>query len=364
MRARHIEKAGQKGFTLLEVIIAVAMIGVITVLVSPSFKMMSNAQRKAYEQEQTLINQKIGRALIAHSEEEGLIPGFLPDPCMHYGSYQIYRVYSTTNCSVNDTLKPYLIQQGLNPSMIANDGTGNKNIRIYQRVPTVSQWAYFDGRKTERVLLTYDIGVIYTTNCGESQPCGKVITGGVPQRSVPVFSNETAATAGAGKLFESNLSTWKPGTQDVGVTYITTLPQQKKNLEKTVKNLETIIEAFKRYAKPRLAANPELIPYPLTLSMARLPEDPTMNQGCREGWYGLDSVNIDIINQLGFPNQETGRTAWGASIEFCRDYDPSGTSNYGEPPHLGALRIHRSVGIEQYPDHDPDNSINNIVISF
>jgi len=67
---------------------------------------------------------------------------------------------------------------------------------------------------------------------------------------------------------------------------------------------------------------------------------------------------------LGIPgsNFEMGRSEWGGSIEYCRDYDPSLSSPYGTAPHFAALRIHKDLTSGGPPDAlIPQN---NILISF
>ena len=173
------------------------------------------------------------------------------------------------------------------------------------------------------------------------------------------------------RLTLSNFSTWRPGTYDIAPVYFSTLPLQRKMLSITAGNIDRIRDALRNYYETQRAANPlstaNHYPRPSNTSSQQPPDpDPLTNQGCRDGWYILDDALSDILVRIGIGNSEFGRTAWGASIEYCRDYDPTGASGYGVAPHHAALRINRFVSLGAPAENlrtggNPDN---NIVISF
>lgn len=364
----------QRGFTLLEMAFAAAALGIMALAMAPSFSAMRTAQKQAYDNEQADINQRIARALVAHAEDNAYPPGTLTAPCNNSTNKVFASVYNTTYCSgTTSSLRNYLVQEGVPLEKVEHDGSSNQNVRVYQRVAYLSQDAFLFYQGGPLAFLDYDVGVVYTTNCGRGDACNvATATSTAPPQSQPRFADETAATAAAPRLTSAVLSTWKPGTQDVGVAYVSTLPLQKKMMRQTAAHLERIRDAFLRYYESRRLAAPAStanhFPQPSDPAM-RLPADPSpeTNQGCREGWYALDAANIDVLAQVGLgASVEYGRTAWGAAIEYCRDYDPSLTSGYGVAPHYAAIRVLRYLS-EGFPPEDPragGDPFNNIVLSF
>jgi hypothetical protein len=75
-------------------------------------------------------------------------------------------------------------------------------------------------------------------------------------------------------------------------------------------------------------------------------------------------VSVNVLAQLGLGALEYGVTAWGGTIQYCRDYDlidsPT-NANANAQPHYAALRINKSVSLGSIPDA---TAINNVFISF
>lgn len=368
---------GQRGFTLLEMALATAVLGILTLAAVPAMRAMLTAQQNAYVNQQTNINQRIARAMLAHAENEvaglpiGVPVGSLTAPCNNSANRVFFSPFDGTLCPTSTgSLRNYLLQEGVPLHQVALDGTGNRNVRVYQRVAGLSQEAYLFYQGGPKVFLNYDVGVIYTTNCGNWQPCNvSAASSSSPPLSQPVFANETTANAGAVRMTSSNFTTWTPGLRDVGLAYVSTLPLQTKMMRETSDHLNRVRDAFLRFYESRRLANPAStanhFPRPTDPSAQLAPVAlPAGNQGCREGWYGLDTVNVDVLAQIGLgPSVEYGRTAWGASIEYCRDYDPSLTSPHGTAPHYAAIRIFRYLSDGAQPESGGIDD-NNIVISF
>ncbi len=375
MRTRRLKtKAGQGGFTLFEVIFAVMILGILSMALSPAFRTLMMSRDIAYVSEQTAINQKIANALVTYAEYGSATPGVTTSPCHSSTNKVFYAIYNPTLCSGTSALRDYLQQQGVSLSQVNDDGTAAKNLRVFQRLGSESQTAYLFYQSGPMVFLNYDYGVIYMTNCGQSQPCNQTAASSTsPPKSQPTMPGDTATTAGAVRLTTSNRSTWVPGTRDIGVTYVSTLPLQKKMLQTTADQLDRIRTALTNYYASMQAANPSstanFYPQPTDpLQRAPADPDPLTNQGCREGWYQLSNPVIDILPQIGIGGgTEFGFTPFGAAIEYCRDYDPTAASGYGNAPHYAALRINRAVSLKLDPDNnrlDPAAAANNIVISF
>lgn len=358
----------------MEMVLAVAVLGVLTLAIAPSLGALRTAQRQAYVSEQADLNQRIVRAMLSHAEDAVLPPGTLTPPCNNNTNKVFASIYNTTYCSgTTSSLRDYLIQEQVPLDQVAHDGTAAKNLRVYQRVGGLSQPTYLYAQGGPLAYLDYEVGVVYTTNCSITAPCNRTAaSSAAPPKSQPVYENETAATAAALRLQESNMNTWVPGTQDVGVAYLSTLPLQKKLMKQTVDHLERVRAAFLRYYDAKRLESPTStanhFPRPSD-AVVQQPEDPypESNQGCREGWYLLDSAVSDLLAQVGLGvNPEFGRTAWGGSIEYCRDYDPSLTSPYNTAPHYGALRISAYISVGGAPEdtRSGGDPFNNIVISF
>lgn len=365
----------ERGFTLFEVIIAVLLLGILSIVLGPAFRTLLTARAQSYAAEQLAINQKIAAALTTYSEYGTQPAGMLPAPCNNSTNKFFYGIYQPTYCSGTAPLLSYLLQQGVPPHLVNEDGTDAHNVRVYQRVDSVSQNTFLFYQSGPEVALNYDVGVVYTTNCSKSAACNVSAASSTnPPKSQPVYASDTAATAGAVRWTSSNLATWTPGLRDVGAAYFTTLPQQKKMLQATAAHLDRIRSALTAFVAVKQAAAPtstaNFYPQPIDVAQ-RMPAEPNPggNQGCREGWYDLSAANSDILAQVGLSTRidlgrqnEYGWTAWGGTIEYCRDYDPTLTSGYGVAPHFAALRINNAVSYGMAPD--PGNAENNALISF
>ena len=360
----------QKGFTLVELIMGVFVLGILSVMLSPTMRTFMAASDQAYRNQQAAINQKIANAIIQYSTQAVIPAGTTTAPCNSSGNKIFYAIYNATLCASTAALQPYLIQQGVPMNAVNTDGTANANLRVYQRLSGLSQTTYLFYQAGPVVYLNYDFGVIYLTNCGQSQPCNTTAASStLPPSSQPVLSTETLATVGAPRLTTANQSTWTPGTRDIGAAYVSTLPLQMQMLQNTANQLDRLRTNFTNYFNQMQAANPGSTAnfYPAPSNVARvIPSgSPATNQGCREGWYALDDPTIDILWQIGLgasTSVEYGRTAWGGSISYCRDYDPTGLSSYNAPPHFAALRINRALSFGMASD--TVTFANNAVISF
>lgn len=359
----------QGGFTLLEIIFAVFILGLMSLALGPSFRSFITAKEQQYKVEQTSINSKIAAAMLQFAEQgpanAGYAIGSLTPPCNNSTNKIFFAIYNSSLCGLTTNLQPYLQQQGVPMEKVNNDGTANQNVRVYQRLSSLSQNSYLFYQSGPQVYLNYDYGVVYLTNCGAAQACNTGASSSTP----PASSWPGEAGSGAVKLTTTNVTTWTPGIRDVGAAYVSTLPLQKKFLQTTADQIDRLRTSFINFFAAQQAATPAATTnfYPQPTDVARrLPaNDPTLNQGCREGWYPLDDPTMDILAQIGMGGGiEYGRTAWGASIEYCRDYDPTYTSGYGVAPHFAALRINRSVSLSLPPDSSSTGGPQNVIVSF
>jgi len=341
-----------RGFTLVELLITVMVIGVVTILLAPTFNSLITSQRLAYDEKHHLNNQLIGSGLLnyaANSTQNGR----LPPP--YTGSGYTKTVYNPADGSPSGiALAQSLTQSGINPSEINDDGTASKNVRVYQLVQGLTQQVPLYFRSGPLVTLTYDFGAIYLTACAKTDTtCNPNPATGVPGDS-PALS-------------AANYTTWSTSGRDGRAHFVSSLPIQKQMLATTVQRLDKVRDTLLSYLRTQqvTAAGGDTTNWYPNQAGASAPgslsgANPATNQGCRDGWYSLFSTAV--LPTVGLSAQEYGITAWGGAIEYCRDYDPTGTGTPDAPPHYAAIRINANVSAGLGPDHAVPG--NNIVLTF
>lgn len=338
----------QTGFTLIELAITVAIIGFMSVLLSPIFSTLIASQRGAYNQLQKANNQDIASGLIYFARNNSTL-GFLPDPVTGSGlTNAIYDPNSSTAAAV--ALKAAILQTGINPRDINDDGYQNPRIRAYQLVTGLTQSVPLYFQSGPVVVLTYQHGVVYQTNCYQNDTsCNPRPSTGVPGDSP--------------KLTAANIATWNVGTTDSSPVTVSSLPIQKQMMNATAQKIDKIrdsLVSYMRAQQSQAAATDTTNWYPSEAASLG-GANPGTNQGCRDGWYNLASSTV-VLATVGLSPSEFGSTSWGGAIQYCRDYDPTGTKAANAAPHYGALRINKSLSSGTAPDGVTLG--NNIVLSF
>lgn len=342
-----------QGFTLIELILSVTLLGILTIMVTPFFKMLMGARAQAYAQEQALIDQKVANALLAYAGSNTLL-GQLPAPYTG-GSYKS-TVFNPTDATAT-SLQPYLLGGNLNPNFVNNDAAASKRVRVYQKVSGLTHTMPMYGQSGPVVTLNYDFGVVYMTICpldNSSPSCNPNSATGIPGYS-PV-------------LTATNYKTWTTDPRDLPATMFSTLPLQQGMLEVTHTRLDNIRDALSGYARAKMlmaAATDTTNFYPAPTGMGApvlSGGNPATNQGCRDGWYSLNSGVVNVLTQVGLSQAEMGSTAWGGTVQYCRDYDPTGASGANTPPHYAALRVRSAMSLGIAPDNA--SAANNVIISF
>lgn len=341
----------QKGFTLIEVIIATSVLGVLTLVIAPAFSNVLRAQEQAYKERQILVNQKLAKAMLDYAETQ--TKPALPSPCtglsatrVRYGPANTLTGYtSCRSASASDKPLPlsYALKEGIAPKEVNGDGTASDNIRVYQVYTNIDKPNVpLFGRSGSAVDLRYDYGVVYLTKCQRSQACNNAGPYG------PVLSDYVS---------------WQPGTTALYTAYVSTLTIQKERLAETARRLNQVRDGFTAYFNMKRAANPDssVNHYPSAAGTTS-PTD-TLSQGCMTDWHPLyEASATSVLDVLGLNKEELGQTSWGGSIEYCNDYDPSISPAANTMPHYAALRIRKAVTEGGAPDiWAPEN---NVVISF
>lgn len=336
-------RTSEQGFTLLEMIIAVLLFGIVSMSLSPTFKTFMTAKDLAYTERQTLINNKLAAAFTNYATDASA--GSLPLPYTNSTNKFFYAPINPTLTGANTTTM-FAQQQGLTASDFNDDGTANARVRVYQRATGLAQDTFFYFQGGPPVSLSYDLGVLYMTACSRTATCNSSAT-------TPTTQTSPTPT----KLTVSNYTTWTPPSDATSVVYVSTLPIQKQMLQTTAQRFDALRTAFTNYFTAKGV-------YPGPISTAHAYDATASVQGCYDGWYALDqgSVSTEILQQIGFTRVEDGRTAWGATIEYCADYDPLRTKGLGNAPHYAALRANKFLSLGYSPDYGVSD--NNVVVSF
>nr|VFJ49344.1 MAG: prepilin-type N-terminal cleavage/methylation domain-containing protein [Candidatus Kentron sp. FM]VFJ62681.1 MAG: prepilin-type N-terminal cleavage/methylation domain-containing protein [Candidatus Kentron sp. FM]VFK07473.1 MAG: prepilin-type N-terminal cleavage/methylation domain-containing protein [Candidatus Kentron sp. FM] len=394
------------GFSLVELLIAVIVLGVLASIIASHFSILISLQRQDYSNEQRLLNQEIGMALLGFARyhtDHGTLPapytggadGFFNTVC----SPDCDGVFDIDGDGASDeedeeriqALKQELRRSGINQRAINHDDRGLPRIRVYQKatgeaadIGAIAVDTPLFGRHGPQVTLHYDFGVVYTTDCPVGDDtCLETIS----NVTLPGDSELMVASTGDSTQNTSVFSDWQAQGDDIAPFFVSTLPLQKRMLRITAERLNRIRDRLTEYhVSAQLAAQADTTEnlYPAPSS----PPDPDTSAAavsggdCDDAWYDLSSNEVDVLFLIGLDtNQESegeekeyGVTAWGGGIWYCRDYNPQTLDNIcnadtGSDPgavvcriHHAALRIHRSVSEGGAPD--AENSDDNLVLAI
>lgn len=338
----------QRGFTLIELLVTVVVIGIVSLILAPVLGELRASQRQAYNEKHNLNNQLIAKGLTDYARTTSAT-GRLPAP--YTGGGYNSTIYNPADGTPNGVaLTQALTQTGVQVNEINDDGTAAQMVRVYQVVttPTLDVPLYFQSGPL--VTLNYDFGVLYMTGCARgTASCNTGVPGSSP-----------ALTA-------ANIATYATVDPDGRGQFVSSLPVQREMLARTTDRLEKVRNVLLGYLRARqisAAAGDQTNWFPnqtgASAAGSLTGATPSSNQGCRDGWYTL-STDTTILLTVGLSPEEFGRTAWGGAIQYCRDYDPSGTGTANAPPHYGALRFNKSVSTGAAPTAV---AADNIVLTF
>lgn len=358
MLARASARAAQRGFTLMEMAVTVVAIGILGVIMTGY---VDTGQALFYGNQlvkQERINDQIADAMLEWSLSNN---NLLPVPYADAPSNRLYAPLSDTPAAGAETMLLNMItSRGVNLVEINDDARGLQNVRVYQRLANNTVTQPFFGLSGPDVTLTYDIGVIYHTQCSLFDPCNT----GAGAADPPGFSPQLTA---------ANRDTWTTAGTDTRPSRINTLSIQQALLRQTGDRINVIRNQLRAFFNSLQVASPPGSPdnfFPFADTNGddapdRAGNDPaSANQDCYDGWYDLTDAGegTAILRELGLSPEEYSRTAFGAPLEFCRDYDPANnTGTEGILPHNAAIRMHRSVS-----EGLPPSAVvaNNIVFSL
>jgi len=344
----------QRGFTLVELMVTVIVIGIMSMVLAPAFGSFVSAQKLAYADKHRMNNQLIGVALLkyaANSTTTGRLPA------AYTGGGYTKTVYNPSDgTAAGLALTQTLTQSGINPGEINDDGTTVKKVRVYQLVQGLTQSVPLYFQSGPLATLTFDFGAIYLTDCMlATASCNPTAGTGVPGTSA-------AMTSG-------NYTTWAIAGTDGTAFFVSSLSIQKDMLATTVQRLDKIRDSLISYLRVQqvtAGGSDTTNWYPNQAGAAAAGTltggVPGTNQGCRDGWYDLSNAGVTVLPTIGLSASEFGTTAWGGAIQYCRDYDPTAAKAANAAPHYAAIRILASVS----SGSAPDNAVvgNNIVLTL
>lgn len=342
--------AKAQGFTLVELVVVVAVLGLVSIMLIPTINSFVSAQALAYAEAQKMKNQLLGQALMTYAEIDP--NGRLPAP--YTGAGYTKTVYDPATADAN--LKKVLMDTGVGTSEINDDGTTAAKVRVYQLVQGITQQVPLYAQSGALVTLTYDYGVLYMSDCQKAtSTCNPTPATGVPGASQA--------------LSGSNYTTWTTTPPDSPAYYINSLTVQRQMLATTVQRLDRVRDMLLGFLRGRqitAPGNDTTNWYPNQTGASEAGsmsgKNPVTTQGCRDGWYDLSSPAVNVLPQVGLAREEYGLTAWGGKIEYCRDYDALGTSAANAPPHSAAVRMLANVSGGGAPDAAVAG--NNVIITF
>lgn len=324
----------QGGFTLLELVVSMIIFAILSGSLFSWMQAGFRSQEMAYRSQVLRDNLTIVKALRSHAANEN--NGFL------VGAYTGGSYMNSPVDLGNAILLQYLARGEITSARYNDDGSTNQNVKYLDLIaPRLSYAMPIVGNSSETVTLSYDRGVLYQTQCGITETCND----GTPGTS--------AAFTATG---------WTVAGTDIMPVEITTLDLQQgawrdtwfrlSELRKRIRDdfnaqvQATSDAATNHFFLPDLGTSPDL-------SGA----DPLTNQGCRNGWYQLNSVDVNVLAFYGLdPVSLYSQTAWGGRIEYCADYDPHNTGA-NVVPHVGALRINRNVTAGSAPSGTLANNL-------
>lgn len=345
-QTRRLAPADHSGFTLVELLVAVFVLGILASYIGQLMTKPIQAAALEGDARNKVNNRQIQDGIYAYLENQ-YTKGQLPTP--YTGNGYTSTIYNPSDVSQAGAQLTQTLISLVPANEINDDGSAAANVRVYQMVPNLTMDIPFEVTTGPLVTLTFQVGAIYVTKCPKANAtCNPVAATGVPGDSA--------------KLTSANFTSYQLAGKDSALVQLSSLPRQRSMLEVTRARIDVLRDAFKneyRLLQIKAAAGDQTNFYPSgATSLAG--QTPGSNQGCRDGWYSLSTSTV--LSKIRLSSQEYGTTYWGGAIEYCRDYDPTGTKGADVAPFSAALRINKNVSAGVAPDSAVVG--NNIVFTF
>lgn len=329
-------KHKQTGITLVELMLSVAVLGILMAVIGPMVSSALMMVEAAGRKQVAVDNQKLSHALLRYASQTE--EGGLPDKPGNWG------VISDSSAVL---LKAEVQASGVAPEAVNTTGTGLRHVKVYRRV--TNQQAelplYFTTGPT--VTLHYDVGVIYQTTCPELSACAN--------SSLPGSSGAVVVTGASGATPEfnaANLSSWEVAGEDYAAVMFNTLDVQKDRLRITLGRINRLTDRLSSYYYARARADTRAVNHFPTQAGGVS----AGAQNCNASWINLKGS--DVLKALALDGEEFGETPWGGQIQYCPDYGYIATPAGG--PFYAALRFNKNLTTGVAPAGDAQN----VVITF
>lgn len=285
----------QQGFTLIELMIVVAAMGVVMVIFASSYSQVGSLRKVAAQERDAYQNMLVGQSLMEFAQRTD---GRLPP--QDNGS--AIPILETGSAEDREMFLQALWSRGVMEHQALYDGTRAENPRLYRLVSDTLEVPVF-GNSGDLVQLPLDYAAIYmpTETISASFDPRDLGTDDALDSRAFVFSNRS---------------------------------YQDERLKTTVQRLQQIRRAINSYVTlERLQAPPG----ELTSRNFMPGSDPGgSTSDCGGGWARLEVSTA--LNDIGMASSEFENTAWGAPIFYCRNYGARTSA-----PYYGALAIRKDV---------------------
>lgn len=320
----------QSGFTLIELLVVAVIMAFALSAMTGLYAELNLKEQIAYEESAFEKNRAVGLGILKYANET---TGRLPAP---YSGKPTATTYASAPLNPEGTdAQTIAIQNniesiGIPGGHVVADGSMVQNVRVYQRVAGLTTSLPVRGISGDSVIVTYDIGVVYQTQCPQASTCNS----GIPGSSIAMTS--------------ANYSTWVLTAPDLQEFNISTLEHQKILLDLTMDNVAILIRRIQNdYAYRAVTSAPnDPTNFYMGPNNSGAPNlsvaSATTNDGCYDGWYSLAASNVNVLERYGLNKSTYATTGWGGTIEYCRDYDPV-NSGKNQVPHSAAIRFNRNV---------------------
>lgn len=330
----------QHGFTIVEIAVATVLVGILALAMAPALPEIAAAVGNRQEARQRVVNQRIANGFVNLARETQSIFG-LGVPLAVYNSAGFGDPYFYAPVNPGNAgwvpVPQYLAAEGVAGSEIAGDGTVVDNARVFQLASPLTKTFNLYGTGGPQISIVYQFGVIYTSNCS---------------RADTSCYAPTLIPGGGTALTTANYTTWTPPAMAVAPVFFSTLPGQMERVKRTADGVDILRDAFRRYYRAQQLLAPtgnsttNFFPTGNCLSPCSVAATPTLNQGCYDGWYPLDTG--DVLPKLGLSPTyvENAKTGFNSVIDYCRDFHPASgtyTKAQGAKPNWGALRFRKDL---------------------
>lgn len=290
--------SGKDGFTLIEILIATIVVGVISMILVPVTQTMLDARDTHYRTQQDKLSLETAHALLEYADkQDGSNAGRLPAPndnSVDTGDSDVFEM---------------LLVRGVPATQIEHDDTQAENKRVYARIQSDVQVPFFRDSQEPKVELKFDYGIVYLAACPQAEfPCSE-------SRSVPT------------NISDLDDDDWLYDTEDLEPQVVSTEDMQLerlRGLEERIRDIrDRILADFRERQRDVEAKDISDVD---RIDNSSAPSATSVGSGtCNSTWRTLDGGTM--LSELGLQPEVYGETPWGGDVTYCNDYEASGGSD-------------------------------------